>query len=39
MELLKSILVDEEEHLDWLETQLSLIAQIRDKNYLIEQVQ
>ena len=39
MELLQSILVDEEKHLDWLETQLSLIEQIGDKNYLIEQVQ
>lgn len=38
MELLKSILMDEEKHLDWLETQLSLIKQIGNKNYLIEQV-
>jgi bacterioferritin len=38
MELLQSILVDEEKHLDWLETQLSLIEQIGDKNYLVEQV-
>jgi len=38
MELLQSILVDEEKHLDWLETQLSLIEQIGNKNYLIEQV-
>ena len=37
-ELLRSILKDEEVHLDWLETQLSLISQIGDKNYLIEQV-
>jgi bacterioferritin len=39
MELLKSILTDEEKHLDWLETQLSLIKQIGNKNYLIEQVE
>jgi bacterioferritin len=38
LELLKSILIDEEQHLDWLETQLSLIKQIGNKNYLIEQV-
>ncbi|HYM93083.1 MAG TPA: bacterioferritin [Chitinophagaceae bacterium] len=38
MELLRSILTDEEKHLDWLETQLSLIKQIGNKNYLIEQV-
>ena len=38
MELLKSILTEEEKHLDWLETQLSLIKQIGNKNYLIEQV-
>lgn len=38
MELLQSILADEEKHLDWLETQLSLIKQIGNKNYLIEQV-
>jgi bacterioferritin len=38
LELLKSILTDEEKHLDWLETQLSLINQIGNKNYLIEQV-
>ena len=38
MELLQSILVDEEKHLDWLETQLSLTEQIGDKNYLMEQV-
>ncbi|MCZ2460333.1 MAG: bacterioferritin [Chitinophagales bacterium] len=37
-ELLKSILIDEEEHLDWLETQLNLINQIGIKNYLVEQM-
>ena len=39
LELLKSILTDEEQHLDWLETQLSLIKQIGNKNYLIEKVE
>jgi|SRR5688572_458681 len=38
MELLQTILIDEEKHLDWLETQLNLIEQIGDKNYLVEQV-
>ena len=38
LELLRSILMDEEVHLDWLETQLSLMQQIGNKNYLIEQV-
>ena len=38
LELLKSILTDEEKHLDWLETQIGLIKEIGNKNYLIEQV-
>jgi len=38
IELLQSILVDEEKHLDWLEKQISLIGQPGDKNYLVEQV-
>jgi bacterioferritin len=33
-DLLKSILVSEEEHVDWLETQLSLIDKISLQNYL-----
>lgn len=37
-ELLEAILVDEEEHLDWLETQLHLIEQIGEKAYLAEKL-
>jgi bacterioferritin len=37
-ELLTRILVSEEEHVDWLETQLGLIAQLGDKAYLAEQL-
>ena len=37
-ELLEKILVSEEEHLDWLETQLGLIAKLGDKTYLAEQL-
>ncbi len=36
--LLESILVDEEEHLDWLEAQLHLIGEIGLQNYLAQQV-
>jgi len=34
--LLSRILVDEEMHLDWLETQLTLIEQIGEQNYLAQ---
>ncbi len=37
-ELLAKILVDEEEHLDWLETQLNLIATLGDTQYLMQQL-
>lgn len=36
--LLESILSDEEDHLDWLETQLSQIEQMGLSSYLVEQV-
>ncbi len=37
-ELLVSILEGEEEHADWLETQLALIAQVGEALYLAQQV-
>jgi bacterioferritin len=37
-ELLAKILVSEEEHLDWLETQLHLVATIGEAHYLAQQV-
>ena len=37
-ELLQRILEGEEEHADWLETQLALITQIGDANYLAQEV-
>ena len=37
-ELLEEILKGEEEHADWLETQLELIEQIGDAHYLAQQV-
>ena len=37
-ELLESILKEEEDHVDWLETQLDQISQMGVQNYLIEQI-
>jgi bacterioferritin len=37
--LLQSILKDEEDHLDWLETQLEQIRQIGIQYYLVEQIE
>lgn len=37
-ELLEHILVEEEEHIDWIETQLEAIKQVGEQNYLSEQL-
>jgi len=37
-ELLEHILVNEEEHADWLEAQLTLIQQVGEPNYLAQQI-
>jgi bacterioferritin len=37
-ELLESILVDEEGHIDWIEAQLDQIKQMGIQNYLVEQI-
>ena len=37
-DLFTKILVGEEEHTDWLETQLALIASIGEQNYLAQQL-
>ena len=37
-ELLTKILVGEEEHCDWLETQIGLIAQLGESQYLAQQL-
>ena len=37
-ELLEEILADEERHVDWLESQLTLIDQVGKANYLAQQI-
>lgn len=37
-DLLKRILVDSEGHVDWLESQLELVAQVGDAHYLAQQI-
>jgi bacterioferritin len=37
-ELLEAILTDEEEHADWLETQLTLVEQVGEAHYLDQQI-
>src|SRR4051812_39801679 len=37
-ELLEKILIAEEEHVDWLEAQLTLIQQVGEANYLSQQI-
>ncbi|MEP6861549.1 MAG: bacterioferritin [Deltaproteobacteria bacterium] len=37
-DLMTKILVSEEEHADWLETQLELIRQVGEQNYLAQQI-
>jgi bacterioferritin len=38
-EMLEAILADEEDHVDWLEAQLSQIEQTGRENYLAEQIE
>lgn len=38
-DLLKKILVSEEEHVDWIETQIGLIQKLGETAYLAEQLQ
>jgi bacterioferritin len=37
-DLMTKILVSEEQHTDWIETQLELIRQIGEQNYLTQQI-
>ncbi len=37
-DLMRKILVAEEQHTDWLETQLELIRQVGEQNYLAQQM-
>ena len=37
-DMLRRMLVSEESHVDWLETQLGLIKQIGEQNYLAQQI-
>src|SRR5687768_8220211 len=37
-ELLEDILVGEEDHANWLETQLTLVEQVGEQNYLHQQI-
>ncbi|MBI4468406.1 MAG: bacterioferritin [Acidobacteria bacterium] len=37
--LLEGILKSEEEHIDWLEAQLTLVEQVGEQNYLAQQIQ
>ena len=37
-DMMKKILVSEEEHADWIETQLELIRQVGEQNYLAQQM-
>ncbi len=37
-DLMTKILVSEEEHCDWLETQLELMRQIGEQNYMAQQI-